>query len=516
MGSASSAPLATVPSTMNEKSSSGAESSRRRTTTTDAQQLLAQLSLGGSSKSKPATAMMSIDSLRSWEKAFESNPKHKLAATFMHKNDFQTAMVQRKAVVSDQQVFNVTLSSENSTVANQKSSGRCWCFALCNVIRLAMQRKYNLEEFELSQSYLFFYDSLAKANWFLEQMLDLAEEDLDDRTVQYLMQAPENDGGQWDMAVNLVEHFGLVPQTVYPESFNSSSTGKLDDLLTSKLREYALELRELHANAMDCLGDITTKSHGEKKALAAQSSRKRKEEQMEEIYRILAITLGTPPKPDEEFTWEYYDTKKKYHSVTSTPKSFAKDYALVDVSKAISLIHDPRNAPGLYTVDRLGNVVGGRPVLYVNTEIEDLKNVAIKLLKNDTPVWFGCDVGKSSNTPLGLMDTKLFDLEEAFSTSLGMTKAQRLSTGDSAMTHAMVLTAVHLDANGKPVRWRVENSWSKEACTKGYMLMTDEWFTEHVFQVVADRSMVPKELVKVFEDDNRTVLPPWDPMGALA
>lgn len=213
----------------------------------------------------------------------------------------------------------------------------------------------------------------------------------------------------------------------------------------------------MHADAMRSLREVQTKSSFEKHQIAMQSARARKSEQvsslhstsetlltkyllkMAEVYRIMSITLGTPPKPDSEFTWEYYDKDKKFHSVTSTPLKFYHEHAAgINVSQAISLIHDPRNKEGLYTVDRLGNVVGGRPVLYVNTKTEQLKQVAIGLLKNDTPVWFGCDVGKSSSSSLGIMNTKLFDMQECFGTDYGMNKAQRLRTGDSEMTHAMV------------------------------------------------------------------------------
>lgn len=246
---------------------------------------------------------------------------------------------------------------------------------------------------------------------------------------------------------------------------------------------------------MRSLAEVEGKSHSEKVKIAQQSARKRKEEQvsvtmrccasyssppalsqMEEVYRILAITLGTPPKPDEEFTWVYRDKVQpsssdilhiadpfvgsqdfKFHSVVSTPLKFAKEHASVGgaVGDKISLIHDPRNKEGLYTVDRLGNVVGGRPVLYVNTEIAELKQVAISLLKQGTPVWFGCDVGASSSSLLGVMDAKLFGIDQAFSCKNNLTKTQRLATGDSAMTHAMVLTAVHLSDEYVPSEDRV-------------------------------------------------------------
>ncbi len=324
------------------------------------------------------------------------------------------------------------------------------------------------------------------------------------------------------MAVNVVETFGLVPQCIFPESFTSSATSKIDGLLTSKLREYALELRALHADALHSLADLAGKSAAEKRALATAAARKRKAEQLEEVYRVLAIACGTPPKPDEEFTWEYYDKDGKYHSLTSTPKEFYHKHVKVlprcDMARGISLVHDPRTQmDSLVTVSRLGNVVGGRPVLYVNTHVKALKDAAIALLKADCPVWFGCDVGKSSSSALGLMDLNLFDLPGAFDTDLNMTKEQRLNTGESSMTHAMTLTAVHLNDKGEPVRWRVENSWGPTAGEKGYMLMTDDWFSMNVYQVVCDRALAPKHLRDIFEAGKvDVVLPPWDPMGSLA
>ncbi|GAA5823090.1 hypothetical protein JCM11251_007482 [Rhodosporidiobolus azoricus] len=514
MGSAPSTPAA--PSSYSEKT---AHASPRRDAGSAAD-LLAQLSLrSGASKSSPAGPSISEDNLSSWEDAFASNPKHRLASTVLSKqSNFSEALVSREAQRKDQQVFNVKLSTEGNPITNQKSSGRCWLFASTNYLRILMARKYDLEDFQLSQSYLFFYDSLSKANYTLEQQLDLADKPLDDRMVQHLLTDPEGDGGQWDMIINLFTTFGLVPQSVYPESAASSATGKLDGLLTSKIREYTLELRDLYDQAMTSLAELDGKSFAEKKALAVQAARKRKEEQMAEVFRILTIALGQPPKPTDEFTWSYYSkTDKKYHEVKTTPLDFYKNFCLVDVSTHLSLVNDPRHDYStLLKVDRLGNVWGGREVKYINTDIDVLKRTAIALLKKDVPVWFGCDVGKFSSSSLGIMDTALYDLDEGFGIRLGMDKAQRLRTGESMMTHAMLLTAVHLDAHGKPVRWRVENSWGPDACDKGYMLMSDEWFSEYVYQVVAHRQVVPKELVEVFDKGEATVLPPWDPMGTLA
>lgn len=306
MGNTASTP-ASQP-TMSEKRAAPSPSS--------AADLLAHLSLRGSAASR-ASPKVTSENLAAWEGDFASSPKHQLASTVLSKAALTDSLVRRDAQRDTQQVFSVKVDEGGLPITNQKSSGRCWLFSATNLLRIALARKLDLDDFQFSQSYLFFWDSLSKANYFLEQMLDLADSPLDDRVVQHLMTMPENDGGQWSMLDSLITTFGLVPQTVYPESYNSSNTGKLDALLTSKLREYALELRGLHAAALRAMSDLAGgKTYAEKKALAAQSARKRKEEQMSEVYRMLAIALGQPPKPDDTFVWKYYSKKdKKYHRV---------------------------------------------------------------------------------------------------------------------------------------------------------------------------------------------------------
>jgi len=477
---------------------------------------LSKLQVNGDGKTGGS---LSHDDMASFASAYERDPSKKVIGTLLSKQDLLANLTKRSCEVADTQVFNLKLSSEVTPVTNQKSSGRCWLFATTNVARIAFARKHNVEEFQFSQSYLFFNDKLEKANFYLENMLDLVEEPLDSRIVQYLNEAPENDGGQWDMAVNLVQKYGLVPQPLYPESFNSSNSGKVNSLITSKLREYSLELRALYGKTLQVLQETTSdKTHLERCKVAMAACRSRKAEQMSEIYTILAMTVGQPPRPDEKLTYEFYDKDKKFKSLSMSPLEFYKSLeSSFKAEDAISLINDPRNATDkLYTVQRLGNVWGARPVLYVNTDTDVLEDMIVKMLKADLPVWFGCDVGKCSNSALGVMDCDLFDYGNTFGTKLGMTKAQRLQTGESSMTHAMVIVAAHLDSNGRPVRYRIENSWSDTAGTKGYFVCTSEWFREYAYQIVVPRKMAPSKLVKIFEDNDAVELPPWDPMGSLA
>ena len=282
----------------------------------------------------------------------------------------------------------------------------------------------------------------------------------------------------------------------------------MGQIITTKLREDALRLREMSKSS----------------AVSRSTISKIKAKMVHEIHGILTLMLGPPPTPNEEFKWTYYDSDGKYLTLKTTPLDFANELSSsntiracggTNVHRLLSLVNDPRNEYSrLLTVDRLGNVFGASAVTYVNTDITTVKRACIEMIRKGFPVFFGSDVGKQSDSAKGIMDTSLYQFELAFNVKLGMSKAERLLTGESAMTHAMVLTAVHLE-HGKPVRWRVENSWSKDAGTDGYFVMADSWFDEYCYQAVVDPSCVSDELRKVL-DQKPHVLPRWDPMGALA
>ncbi|KPI40562.1 Cysteine proteinase 1, mitochondrial [Cyphellophora attinorum] len=484
---------------------------------------------------------LSISSAETWEKQLLADPKNRLALSALMQNDVRNIISQKVATLPDTQTYNVKIPFEGSPVTNQRSSGRCWLFATTNVLRVPIMKKYNLKEFELSQSYLFFWDKLEKSNWFLEQIIDTSDMDLDSRIVQELLGSPVSDGGQWDMAANLVHKYGLVPQTLYPDSYNAMNSGAMGSIITSKLREDALKLRSIKQQA----------TSGTSSKLAAMKAR-----MLQEVHCILTLMLGPPPKPEDKFSWDHYDSNGKFHQLQKTPLDFAADISSSNsfrtlgakVSDMFSLVNDPRNPyMKLLTVDRLGNVVGGRPVTYVNVDMSTMKAAAISMLKAGIPVFFGSDVGKYSNSTTGTMDTRLYDYKLAFNVSLDMSKSQRLRTRESAsmfpsqtcpssaslllpdvllqrtepdmsstVTHAMTLTAVHLDpSTGKPIRWRVQNSWGTSAGTEGYMVMTDAWMDEFVYQVVVDPGYVGKEIKEILGTKAKR-LDLWDPMGALA
>ena len=467
--------------------------------------------------SKDSREHVSVAEVEDYVKQLLKDDKLRLGLSAFTSTNPESVLKKPSVLIQDTQVFNVAIPSEITPVTNQRSSGRCWIFAATNVFRISIALKYNIKsDFQLSQAYLFFWDKVEKANYFLESILDTVKEDVESRLVNELMNSPVGDGGQWDMIVNLVSKYGIVPQTLYPDSWNAMNSSVMDRLLTTKLREDALVLRKHMAEG------ASTSSISDLKAVM-----------MEDVVRILTLCLGPPPSASEKFVWEYYDSAHKLKTVSLTPLEFADT---THVKQFISLVNDPRNEYNrLLTVDHLGNVWDGRPITYVNVDKIVLKEACVAMLKKGLPIFFGSDVGKQSDSQRGIMDTDLvstpkrdqvlytlhnltllqIDYELGFNITLGMSKAERLLTGESAMTHAMVLTAVHLDKDSKPVRWRVENSWSNVAGSDGYFVMSDAWMDEFCYQAVVDPSVLAKGIRDILKQHAK-VLPLWDPMGALA
>jgi bleomycin hydrolase len=444
-----------------------------------------------------ATAL-SLDHIQSYHSAFEADPKNRLALDAVARNPVHEIALNHSVVVRSDHTFSHTLKTNE--VTNQKKSGRCWLFAGLNLLRSEAMARLNLEKFELSQSYLMFWDKLEKANYFLENILATLDEPLDGRLLMFLLTQPLQDGGQWDMFVNLVKKYGVVPKSVMPETESSSNSALMRSLLTSRMREFAAELRRLHQEGAN-LDDL----------------RERKLKMLSDVYRMLAIHLGEPPT---QFFWQWRDKDEKFHrDGTLTPQEFFQRYASIDLDGRVCLIHCPtENKPfnKLYTIQYLGNVVEGGIIRYLNVALPVFKQAAVDaIVKDGQPVWFGCDVDKRKHTELGILDTELYDYSLLYGFQFKADKAQRVDYGDSEMTHAMVFTGVDLDANGRPTKWRVENSWGDAVGDKGYMVMSDAWFDEYMYEVVVPRDVVPPALLPVLEEPP-VVLPPWDPMGALA
>jgi bleomycin hydrolase len=434
--------------------------------------------------------------LSRFAKEFSATPHYKLMQNAVSKTAVDDIALDRDIVTSIDHSMSTMLTDRK--VTNQEKSGRCWLFAGLNLLRTGAAKTMGVKDFEFSQNHALFWDKMEKSNYFLEAMISLADRDVDDRTVAHLLNEPISDGGQWNMFIALVRKHGLVPKSAMPETYSSSNTRGLNQALTGLLRKAARDLRAEHANGagVDRLREI-------------------KAEILEAAHRMLVIHLGTPPT---DFFWQWTDDDKGFHrDGTLTPLEFAERYVTIPLDDYVCLVHDPRESsePGrTYTVEFLGNIVGAAPVVYLNVDPDTLRDLAMKTIVDGEPVWFGCDTGKMSNTKLGMWDAALYDYNGVYDTDLTMTKADRLVFHDSLMTHAMLFVGVDV-VDGKPRKWRVENSWGDESADKGLWTMNDNWFGEHVFEIAVRRSNLPAELQQAL-DTEPVVLPAWDPMGALA
>ena len=427
---------------------------------------------------------------------YEANAKYSAIENAVTHNGLLKSIETRQSEVENDHVFSIDLTKDE--VSNQKASGRCWMFAALNTFRHKLISDFKLESFELSQAHTFFWDKYEKSNWFLEQIIATADQEIGSRKVKFLLDTPQQDGGQWDMIVSIFNKYGVVPKAVMPESFSSSASGELNKYLNKKLREDAKILRDLVA-----VGATEEKILEVRKQL------------MKEVYDLLAISLGTPP---EVFDFSYRDKDKEYHHYENlTPQTFYKQFVGLDLDQYVSIINAPtadKPYNRSYTVEMLGNVVGGTPVKYLNVEMDTFKKLAIQQLEQGESIWFGCDVGQFSGRDTGLMAMDHYDLKGLLGLDFKLSKADRLEYGESLMTHAMVLTGVDL-VNGKPTRWKVENSWGEKSGVDGFWMMSDEWMDEFTYQIVVRKEFLTPEQLAAF-DSEPIVLAPWDPMGSLA
>ena len=429
--------------------------------------------------------------------AYEANPKFAAMENAISHNGLLASLEKRSAAVENTPIFSLDLTKDK--VSDQKASGRCWMFAALNTFRHKMIAGFQLEDFELSQAHTFFWDKYEKSNWFLEQVLATADQELTSRKVKFLLDTPQQDGGQWDMVVALFEKYGVVPKSVYPESISSSNSRELNQILNKLLRQDAQILRELAA-----------------KGAESAELQAKKEELLQEVFNFLAMNLGLPPR---QFDFSYRDKDNNFHSESGlTPQVFFKKYVDLKLDDYVSIINAPtadKPYGKSYTVEMLGNVVGSKPVRYLNVEMDRLKELAIAQMQAGETVWFGSDVGQSSNRKAGIMADGMYDFTSSMDIQLTQDKAGRLDYSESLMTHAMVLTGVDLDENGKAKKWKVENSWGEKVGNKGYFVASDSWMEEYTYQIVVRKEFLTEAELAAYEAEP-IVLAPWDPMGALA
>ena len=427
------------------------------------------------------------------KKSYTNSPQDKAI-----RNALNVADINKQAVNSENATaFNSNFSNQVNikAVTNQKSSGRCWMFTGMNVLRSKAIRKHHLPaDFQFSQVYTFFYDQLEKSNLFLQAIIDTRKLAIDDQQVQWLFKNPIGDGGQFTGVANLIDKYGLVPAEVMPETRSSNATSQMSSLIALKLREYGLELREM----------------GAQKGMTDAKLEARKTEMLQTVYRMLALNFGVPP---EKFTWSQRDSKGNIVSTKEyTPKSFAAEFAPEDFSTYYMFMNDPtREYYKVYEIEYDRHVYDGQNWKFLNLPMEDIAAMAIASIKDSTPIYFSCDVAKFLDREKGFMDMDNYDYASLMGTTFNMDKKQRVQTFASGSSHAMTLVAVDLDADGKPLKWMVENSWGNNYGYKGCLIMTNDWFDNYMFRLVVEKKYIPAKLLKMF-DQKPVMLPSWDPM----
>lgn len=433
---------------------------------------------------------LTLQELAEFSANFNADPKNQVIARAAARSGVLEASYNERVAGRLTRVFSTELPTDN--VTNQKQSGRCWLFSTLNVLRHNFGAKHKAKNFTLSQSYNFFWDKLERANLFYEKVIETADKPLDDREVRSYFDFAGHDGGQWHMAISLVKKYGVVPSYVMPESFNTSATAGLASALADKERKDALALRRL-AQAGD-----------------QEGLEKARKTFLNEIYRMVAIAVGEPPKT---FDLEYRDDDKNYHLEKNlTPVSFFNKYFDVDLDDYVVLTNAPDHEYGkLYHLGSEDNVEGGSPILLLNVPMEYLEQAAVAQLKDGEAVWFGNDVLRQMDRKTGYLDTDLYKLEDLFAVDLSLSKADRLATGAGEVSHAMTLVGVDED-NGDIRQWKVENSWGDKSGEKGFFVMSHNWFKEYVYEVVVHKKYLTKDQQELLSS-TPVELAPWDSLA---
>ncbi|MEZ5359385.1 MAG: C1 family peptidase [Candidatus Zixiibacteriota bacterium] len=432
-----------------------------------------------------------IDSLN----AVSYDNMDKTIADIVANGDINSVALNRERFIEHNKFVNLKIKT--GEITNQKSSGRCWMFSGLNILRPQAMKNLKNEKLQFSQNYLMFYDKMEKYNTFLQYMIDFADRPLDDRELQILIDGPGGDGGWWTYFTGLIKRYGLVPIEAMPETHNSSSSGKMNEFLTMKGMQFGVQLREQFAAGTS------------KKDLVRV-----KEGMLAELYQLLVLHLGQPPT---EFVWRHESsdtTVKGTITETYTPQSFAKAALSDDFDDYVALFNYPgKPFMANYSVEMSRNIYTDQNFSIVNVPVDTMMAYAFASLLDSTPVWFACDVGKEDYTKDGIMALNIYNYEDILGTKFDLPKKDLIQMMVITPNHAMAFMGIDT-ADGKPVKWLVENSWGGDKGDGGYWYMYNDWFRRYMFGVVIHKRYLSKQLIDISRTEPM-ILKPWDPMYSL-
>ena len=434
---------------------------------------------------------LTLKDLASFEEAYQQTPLANVLARTVQENGVVKASKNYAAKKNHDRTFSIEVKT--GKITNQKKSGRCWLFATLNVLRQQVADKLKVKDFEFSQNYDSFYDRLEKTNFYYEKMIELADRPNDDREYLFYLDWGNSDGGQFANGAALIEKYGLVPKSVMPETYTSEHTAELNDVLNLKLKKDTVTLRQMHQDGA-----------------SDEELRTFKKEQMKDVYRMLVYAFGQPPV---EFDFEYRDDDNNYHIDRHlTPKDFLEKYVDFKAGDYTSLVDAPdHELGGHFNMPSQEYIFNGPKVDFLTVATKELKDAVIAQLKDGKAVWFGCDVLKDMDRKEGILDTEYFKQDELFGLDLALDKKKRLESREAACSHAMAFTGVDL-VEGKPTKWKVENSWGDENGDKGYFIMTDAWFDAYVYEIVVDKKYLTKAQQEIAAKAVKP-LAPWDSLA---
>lgn len=433
--------------------------------------------------------------LKSFEKEFNKRPENQVMMNAVTRGSLQNIALNRKRINE----LSFTFSHEVEAVGpitDQMNAGTCWLFAQLNWFRWFAAKKMKVESFEFSENQVIFWNKLERSNYFLEKVIELRDKPWDDRRLLSLLENPVPDGGDCHMLADIIDRYGLMPKDAMPDTFNREKSRFLNMMLNHKLRQGASTLRKIHADGM-----------------SVEELRKKKLEIMKEVYRINAVMLGEPPK---KFDFVYRDKDKKTHVERGmTPKQFYKKYVGIPTKDIYSVLSSPLPETPYnrtFTAEFMSNTYEGRDSFFLNVPKEEVKKLAIKVLKSNEPCLFVADVVQSSHSKEGILDSRLYDYDLIFDTSFDMDEVEKLHMQQSCLTHLMVFLGVDLDDEDKPIKWKVENSWGEAVGKKGIFVMSDEWFDDNVYGVIVKKKYLTEKMLELF-DQKPIQLPSWHPMA---